>query len=230
LPRSAAEDDLDERLERSRQKKLASNAKVTDFYTAEDEKLAGDVINGVTIHWFKGAFRLDVETIKRRLANCPVKGLKRGNIKVYDLPTAAAFLVTPKLDVEAYLKLMKSTQLPPNLQPAIWSARLKEQAWKEKAGDLWPTDAVLDVFSKLNAMLRDKIQAMPDALEEMNQSHKVIDTVRNLADGLLEEIYLMLVELPKQGRTESQLAALDAVVEEPAARKPMMGENLEGLV
>jgi hypothetical protein len=188
----------------------AKNAHV-EMFDQSGEEGADDVVNGVTVHWLKPVFRLDVETIRRRLANCPAKGLKRGNIKVYDLATAAAYLVTPKMDVEALLNQMKPTQLPPNLQPAIWSARLKQQSWEEKAGDLWPTSKIIDVLSEVNRTIRQTIQLWIDDLENEALPAKALAVLANRIDGLQEEIYQQLVALPNRSRTESQLAALESL-------------------
>lgn len=213
MPREEVED----RLRQHQQRNRAANAKIETFEETADEEGAAGIVNGVTVHWLKPTFRLDVETIKRRLAECPVKGLKRGNVKVYDLATAASYLVLPKIDIEAHLKQLKPTQLPPNLQPAIWSARLKQQAWEANAGDLWPTSRVVDVFSEVNRTIRQTVQLWIDDLEKLALPPKTLALLAQRIDALQEDIYQQLVYLPKRSQTESQLSALSEIVEAETA-------------
>lgn len=124
------------------------------------------VIRGVTINWLAQAFNMDHRTVTIRLKECPPLKRKRGGSGLlYDLATAAPYLVTPKFNVEEYIRTMKVEELPTRLQEGFWAAALKRQKWEENAGRLWRTEKVVKLFSETFLMVANDMRMWLDDME-----------------------------------------------------------------
>ncbi|QPZ53262.1 terminase small subunit [Achromobacter phage vB_AchrS_AchV4] len=179
-----------------------------------DELDNDNVFAGVSATWLAKVFRMAPETVKKRLAECPPKSRRR-NYSVYDLAQAAQYLVPPKVDVAAYIRGMRPNDLPPILQDSYWSAMRKRQEWQIKAGELWPTDDVLNVFGELAMTLKSSIQLW---VENLDRVHGLTPEMRQQmtqqSDNLLMEMHQIMVETPAKKRTPSSISEFDALPEE----------------
>ncbi len=171
-----------------------------------------EVVAGVSIPWLVKAFRKGRGAVEKALAQggCePVRVHRNGGL-YYDLPAAAACLVPPTTNLAHYLKTLKPSDLPEQLKDSFWSARLKEQRWREKAGDLWSTAAVLAVFGDTFKMMKTTTQLWTDTIDEtVGLSIEQRDVLTQMVDNLLREIHEELVKGEKANLTRSQLAELD---------------------
>lgn len=162
-----------------------------------------DVHAGVTVGWLSQVFNMDPTSIKKRLADCPPLHRRKAGF-VYDLKTAAPYLVKPVFDVNKYLRGMKPNELPPQLRKEYWDASLKQQAWEENAGDLWRTKNVLEVFSDTFLMMKSTMQLWTEDLERIDGlTSDQRATVVRLVDELQNEIHRNLVEMKARRRTPS---------------------------
>lgn len=129
------------------------------------------VVKGVTINWLAQAFNMDHRTCTHRLKECPA--LKRpqggGRGTIYDLATAAQYLVTPKFNVEEYLRTMRIEDLPTRLQEGFWAAALKRQKWEENAGRLWRTERVVKLFSETFLLIANDMKMWLDDMEAVTE-------------------------------------------------------------
>src|SRR5258708_7976004 len=62
---------------------------------------------GVSITWLSNAFRMDRQTVKKRLARLEAMGNGHAGQPIYDFVQAAAYLVKPKVNVAEYIKGLK---------------------------------------------------------------------------------------------------------------------------
>lgn len=167
---------------------------------------------GVSIAWLMQGFRMGRVAVEKALAigNCrPISSTRSGGA-LYDLPQAAACLVVPKTDLRAYLKTLKPGDLPEHMQEGYWNARLKEQKFRELAGDLWPTESVLEVFASTFKAIKEQTQLWPDTLESaVNLTQTQHKALTYAVDQLLDDIRSQLVSISKKKRSPSQLGELD---------------------
>lgn len=182
-------------------------------------KYADDVMQGVTVAWLAQAFRLAPNTVKSRLVGCPVMSRRsRGEKMVttlYDLPTAAAYLVQPKQSSREYYKALKRGDLPPALSQTVWDALLKRQTYEERAGDLWRTEKVRSVLGTTFQTIKFTLQLFPETLErsqEFTPEQRVV--LQQMVDALQQDIYDALVRNAAEQMTGSSLDELDALVGE----------------
>lgn len=173
---------------------------------------AHTVAAGVSIAWLQQAFRMGRIAVEKALAvgNCrPISSTRSGGA-LYDLPEAAACLVVPKTDLRAYLKTIKPSDLPEHMQEGFWNAKLKEQKFRELAGDLWPTESVLEVFATTFKAIKEQTQLWPDTLESAVNLTQIQHKALTFAiDQLLDDIRASLVKSAKTKRTASQLGEFD---------------------
>ncbi len=167
------------------------------------------VKNGVSVYWLAQAFKMTPENVRRRLAECPP--LKRNTKGFrYDLRTAASYLIDPQIDIESYLKNMRSTDLPANLQKEIWDARLKRQKWEAQAGELWHTQDVMAVLSSTFAIIKSTVQLWPDTVErQTGLTDEQRELLIALGDSLQDEVYQGLTDAARERSTLPSLSLIE---------------------
>ncbi len=168
---------------------------------------------GVTVSWLAKHFLMDPSTVRRKLAGCPALRKKTSGA-VYSLPEAAAYLVRPKFDVEAYVRNMKPQDLPPALQQGYWAAQVARQKWEMQAQHLWATDDVLNIFGDVFKRVKLATQLWPETLERMTGlSDEQRDILVAQIDVLLDSILNSVREYAADRSTPPSLAKLDALKE-----------------
>ncbi len=197
---------LDKLVAGNREKQFATGKMTVNGHKGPDMDIES-VYRGVTVGWLAQAFHLDPKTVKLRLKECPPLIRRQAGGFVYELDKAAAYLVKPKFDVEEYLKSMSVNDLPTKLQNSYWDAQIKRQKWEEAAGNLWPTEKVVEVFGKFFQTIKYAIQLWPDDLERVagltvDQREKL----QKALDGLQNELHAQVVELAKKTKTKAQIA------------------------
>lgn len=178
---------------------------------------------GISLTGLAQIFKMAVPTVRKRLSNCPIKGRRR-NVAVYDLYTAAQYLVPPKVDISAYIKGMSPSDLPPLLQSAYWDAMKKKQSWEKDAGLLWPTESVIEVFGETFKLIKNAVNLWSDDLEQkstLTEQHR--KDLQEMSDGLLKEVYDSLVTQAALRHTPNQHAQLAVMEEEQAKLTPSAG-------
>jgi hypothetical protein len=188
---------------------------------APDTKgLYADPLNrGVSVAWLAHVFDMDQTTVKRKLGNCPVKTqVRRGDkmtTTLYELPKAAAFLVTPAYSSTEYMRAVKRGDLPPGLQQAVWDALLKRQKWEENAGQLWRTDKIRSALGSTFQTLKFTMQLWTDTLErQVHVTDEQRELLVTLIDGLQSELYEALVENMAEVQSGPQLDELGQLIGE----------------
>lgn len=179
-----------------------------------------DALGGVTVGWLASVFHMDVETVKRRLSDCPPtnpgKMTGRGvQGRKYALKDAAPYLVPPKMSHADFLRSIKKSDLPPSMQQTYWSAKLAEQKWMENAGDLWRTQKVREVLGDTFQNLKFTLQLWPDTVRnEVGLSDQQQEILVRLADKLQGELYDALVRQMQDQQTGPQLDEHSKMVKE----------------
>lgn len=207
-------DELEERLARH-----AAEARGED---QDNLGLADSALQGVTVSFLAQTFVLDPAKVKRLLVNCPIKRTrKRGRTQtqhLYDLRTAASYLVEPKISVADVLAQIKREDLPPAINTAFWDAQLKRQKWEENAGLLWRTETIRGVIGGMFQTIKFTIQLWADTIERqtgLSEEQRAI--LNEMTDGLQSEMFESLLENAKETMTGPQLAELDEMLTDSKA-------------
>lgn len=186
--------------------------------------LADAAVGGVTVSFLAQVFQMDHNKVKRKLVNCPVKARRtRGTMQVqhiYDLKTAASYLVTPRIDPEDIIKSLRKEDLPPSISTAYWDAQLKRQKWEEQAGQLWRTSSISTVIGSMFQTIKFTIQLWADTLErQTGLTEDQRELLNTLTDELQQEMFDAFRENAKQNMTKPQLAELEDMLVK-ANRRP----------
>lgn len=168
------------------------------------------ILGGVSVPWLMKAFAMGRQTVERKLRGCVPIGQGKHNTPLYDLAEAASYLVTPRVDLEEYLKGLKPEQLPERLRESYWNSMLKRQRWEEKAGDLWRTQTVVDRLTPVLLAMRNQLQLLPDNIERVaGLTPKQMAAVQGIVDSIQAEMHRELLAFAAKGTTANQLAELD---------------------
>ena len=182
-------------------------SRIDNGSTAHDDT---GVLSGVADTWLSRVFHMDVQTIRRRLVGCPIVSKSTSGAR-YDVAEAAKYLVAPKMSVEQFVKQMKRGDLPPSLQDAFWSARLKQQKAEENAGDLWRSEDVMTLLLDVFRMIRDSFQVFPSTLEKTQDlSVEQQKVLIELLDELQATIHTTILKGVRDKQTRSAAAELEA--------------------
>lgn len=170
---------------------------------------------GVTLAWLCQAFTMGRSVVQAKLADCPAIKTFRHGSKLYDLRVAAAYLVKPKLDVTSYIKNLDPKDLPEKLKREFWAAKLAEQRWRKQAGELWASEDVIAVFGEVFKLIKGKSQLWEDSLDTVEVlSDLQRETLSELVNDLMAQIFKMLEDLESGRATASQIAEADDEQEE----------------
>lgn len=201
-------DDLDEKLNR-----LAKIKEDTGL------GLADSALQGVSVSFLAQVFAMDPAKVKRLLVNCPIKHTrKRGRTQtqhLYDLATAASYLVEPKVSVEDVLAQIKTADLPPAINTAFWDAQLKRQKWEENAGQLWRTETIRSCIGGMFQSIKFTVQLWADTIErQTGLSEEQRDLLNEMTDKLQQDIFTSLQENAEQSMTRPQIGELTQMLDE----------------
>ena len=192
---------------------------LADKRKLEGTGLADSALEGVTVSFLAQVFGHDPAKVKRLLVNCPIKhSRQRGRTQrqhLYDLSTAASYLVEPKISVEDVLAQIKREDLPPAINTAFWDAQLKRQKWEENAGQLWRTETIGGAIGGMFQTIKFTIQLWADTIErQTGLSEEQRDLLNDMTDKLQQDIFASLQENATATMTGPQLAELDKMLED----------------
>lgn len=182
--------------------------------------LADSAMGGVTVSFLSQVFRMDPAAVKRRLTNCPIlESRARGTTQtqhLYDLATAAKYLVEVEVDPKVLISKLKKEDLPPAISTAYWDALLKKQKFEENAGDLWRTTKVWGVLGEMFQTMKFSIQLWAETVErETGLTEEQREIIYRLSDGLQQDLYDRLVAQAREKVTGSHLDEIPANMRHP---------------
>jgi hypothetical protein len=161
---------------------------------------------GVSVAWLMKAFRMGRAGVERKLIGCKPIGQGKHSTPLYDLPEAASYIVKPRLDLASHLKTLKADDLPEKLRESYWNAKLKQQRFEERAGNLWRTEAVLTLFSVVLQDIRSKLQIIPDQVDRaVGLTPEQIEGTTRVVDAIQDDIHKYILQMGKTGFTPNQL-------------------------
>lgn len=175
-----------------------------------DARVVQALLQPVSITFLAQILKMERRTVNKRLAALAPIAQHRGNTPLYDFRQAMQYLVIPKTDVSEAIKKMGTADLPTSLQKDVWDAKLKAQTWRERAGELWRTDQVLEVLGDAFQRLRTTTQLW---IDQIGDKHSLPAPARKelveLVDALQADLHQALVKMPEERSTMSQLGEIE---------------------
>lgn len=159
-----------------------------------DELTEAMLFQGANITQIAKLFRMERRDVTPKIMDVPPCG-ERGGYPIYYIHEVAPHLVKPIYDVETYLKRMHPNDLPKTLSKEFWAGMKARQEYEKAAGDLWPTDKVIETMGEAFKMLRMAILLAGDTVErEMAFTHDQREKLRVIMDGALNDCANRLVQ------------------------------------
>lgn len=188
-----------------------------------DDNVSG-IVGGVSVAWIVKAFRMGRGTVERKLVGCPSLGFGKHGVPLYDLSTAASYLVNPsERDISRLLEKLDPKDLPEKLREAYWNAKLKEQRFLEKAGELWATEQVIDKVSEMLANAKALLTLLPDDLErDAKLTSEQRQVAKKKVDAVQNAFHKMILKMAEEASTPNSAIAFQ---EEVAADEAAKGER-----
>jgi hypothetical protein len=167
----------------------------------------GDLKRPVTMNFLALVFDMDPATVKKRLlAVKPVGygGTAKQPRPLYDFKEACAYLVEPKIDLDAYIRSIDVNKLPNLLNKMYWEGKRTRLKYLQEAGDAWRTEDVLERFGTVFMLIKDHTQLWSEKMrEEIGLTDEQYRRFKQMQDALLGDLDEQLKELPAQSRTPS---------------------------
>lgn len=188
-----------------------------------------EFFNGMTVPRLAQLFGMDRRTVTEKLRPLRPTGERFGT-PTYHVRDAAPYLVVPVVDIEEYLNTVGPGDLPAPLQAQYWNAQNSKLKYKEQSGDLWRTQAVLDVFVGVFKSLSQSLRLLSDRVDAQigltPEQRKIID--REVCDGGMALIRRRLVddfELYSGFKDKEQLADIALTPDEDDGESIGLGDD-----
>jgi len=152
------------------------------------------IYNGCNLSELSKLFRMDHRNLVEKLHGVPPSG-KRGKANTWRVHEVAPYLVRPIFDIEDYIKRMHPSELPKMLTKEFWAGQRSRQEYLLKAGDLWPTDQVVEAVGELFKLVKMSATLAADAVErqvELTPRQRTI--IINIMDGMLRDLRQAIIE------------------------------------
>jgi len=149
----------------------------------------------VTISFLTKVFEMDVQTITRRLIDCPYVEQRGGAVgaprKLYEFKEAVSYIIKPKMTPEQFVKTLNSAHMPAEINKVFWDGQRSRVKYKIEAQEAWETHEV-------NAAMGDLCMTMKEGLstitEAMRERAKLSDEQCDLLDAGIEDLRNRLME------------------------------------
>jgi len=163
--------------------------------TLTDEQTSTMLYQGCSLSQLERLFKKDKRDIKLKIEQNGVSpaGMRAG-FPIYHIREVAPYLVKPPYDMDQFIQKMSVADLPFMLRKEFWAGRKSQQDYELKAGELWPTQDVVDGFSEVFKTLKLSILLMRETVErETNLTPKQRAIMQQIIDNGLEELYAKTV-------------------------------------
>lgn len=152
------------------------------------------LMKGLPVSTISRLFRMEVDTARRKIGDLKPVGQRNG-YPLYNVAEAAEYLVQPKVDLEAYLKKLRPTDMPQAIQKQFWDAQNGRLKFMADAKHLWRTDRVQHVVADAFKVVRQRVLLFADTVDRQtgltDEQRKIVQA---MADGLLEDLHGAIID------------------------------------
>jgi|GEM_PF-2328224 len=157
----------------------------------------------VTINTLATIFEHDVQTITKRLVDCPY--VMVGNRKLYSFKEACSYIVKPKMTPEQFIKTLNSAHLPPEVNKAMWDGQRSRLKYMLEAQEAWETHEVNAALGGLCMTVKEALSTMTESMRE--RAH-LTDEQAVLFDAGIEDLRVRLAEKLEELATRTTASSM----------------------
>lgn len=165
----------------------------------------------VSQNWLAEFFNMSPDTVKKRLAKCPVAGYVGSGRPVYIFQDTVSFLIKPKWDIATYLKTLNIGDMPLPISKVYWEAERTKNKTLLETGQAWPTSKVLETLGQVFMMIKDRIPLIREGMRDEGLTDPQSDVLEKLCDQFQRDLHEALVEMPSQQKTFSRQIELEGL-------------------
>lgn len=163
-----------------------------------DEATRAIVYEGASINQLAVMFGLNNTETAKRLKSLAPSGIRSG-YPIYKVGEAAEYLVTPRVDLEAYIRKAGHNHLPASLQKDIWTARNGQLKFELAQGSVYRVEKIHETWAEWFKRVRMKVLLLPDELEREGRLPKEFyPYLRMKLDSFLRALKEDVVEAMRQ--------------------------------
>jgi hypothetical protein len=172
-----------------------------------DKESAVMLYEGLNMTQLALLFEMNDKDLKMKMTRGGVESCgTRNGYPIYRVKEVMPFVVKPGYDVEEYIKKMHHNELPKMLTKEYWAGQRSKQEFLERAGDLWPTDKVVEKVGEFFKLVKMNVTLTTDAVErqvELSERQRTI--IKNQMDGLLNDLHRAIQETFKGNDDDGEL-------------------------
>lgn len=162
-----------------------------------DPQAFSAIYEGLTIAQLAKMFNVSQDVVAQATAKVkPVRRQGRGYI--YSVAEIGPHICRPTTEPEQlaeYIKTLHPNQLPMMLRKEFWQAQRQKQEYEKEAGDLWPTDKVVEKVSGLVKLVAISVRLFSDAVERNSElTDRQKQVIQQLTDGMLDDLRKKMVK------------------------------------
>ena len=139
--------------------------------------------------WFSRALGIDLATAEEQLSDCPVAEIFEGE-KLYVVAQACPFLLPSEIDLAGHVKSLRADDLPPQLQPEFWLAKLKRLEVEREDGRIIRWNDVQNAITRPTYQFRQLASMAFWGAEHSGASLLDVEReeLRNIVDRMLVRV------------------------------------------
>lgn len=163
---------------------------------AVDEETRSILYQGANMNQLELLFKQDHRTLKRKLFESGIKpsGNRSGH-DVWAVHEVAPWLIKPAFDIEAYVRRMDPRELPKMLTKEYWAGQRSKQEYEKNAGNLWPTEKVVEEVGELMKLVKMSTLLTLDGVERQSElTGRQKEIIKSLMRGMLADMITRIQE------------------------------------
>lgn len=184
-----------------------------------DEESTAIIYQGISLNQAVTIFAMDIRDIKAKIHGRVLPCGMRSQNPVYQIRDLAPYLCKPAYNLDEFIQKMSIADLPPILRKEYWAGLRSRQLYEKEAGELWPTQRVIEVVSELFKTLRMSLLMTREAVErESELTPRQRDIVTGIIDQALEDANAKTVSQFSRPKPDAESAGANNA-EEPDAEE-----------
>lgn len=161
-----------------------------------DQESLTMIYEGLNLEQIGRLLEMDRRNVGEKLNRAGVQPAgRRYGTDFFKLKDALPYLVKPGYDIDEYIRKMHPSELPKMLTKEYWAAQRSKQEYELKAGNLWPTEKIIEEVGDLMKMVKMSVLLAADSVErQVELSDKQRKIIKDQMDGLLIDLHKTITE------------------------------------
>jgi hypothetical protein len=160
-----------------------------------DEQSRAIIYEGANLTQLGVIFRIDHTNLVAKIRGLQPAG-ERSGVAIYSIAEVSQRLWRPtEAEVSLAMRRMHHSDLPKILTKEYWAGLRSRQEYEFRAGQLWPTEKVVEKVGELMKLVKMSAQLMTDNIERSDElTDRQRKKMKALTNSMLDDLYKMILE------------------------------------